>query len=197
MPLDRFARLDADKQRLILDAAQEEFARHGFAAASYNRIIQHAGVSKGAMYYYFEDKADLFGAVVTRSLSGLVDVLGPAPAADGPDAFWGAVEQMFGRAVAWLNSSAERPQLTRSLAQSYGDPEFADAFAQIWDQIWATIDRLMEAGARAGAVRTDLPRGLVVSILIASGQAIADQREVPEPGHRVLVDVCRRVCAPA
>lgn len=196
MPLDRFARLDADKQRLILDAAQEEFARHGFMAASYNRIIQQAGVSKGAMYYYFEDKADLFGAVITRSLSGLVDVLGPAPAADGPEAFWGGVEEMFGRAVQWLGESPERARLTRSLAQSYGDPEFADAFAGIWDQLWGVIDGLLEAGSRAGAVRTDLPRGLLVRMLIAAGQAIADQDQVPLPKHRLLIDACRRLCAP-
>ena len=33
---------------------------HGFENASLNRIIKKAGISKGAMYYYFDDKMDLY-----------------------------------------------------------------------------------------------------------------------------------------
>ena len=59
MPLPRFQNLDQLRKRAILTAAAEEFGERGFAAASYNRIIERAGISKGAMYYYFADKDDL------------------------------------------------------------------------------------------------------------------------------------------
>ena len=66
-PRPRFETLEPARRSAILDAAAEEFAARGFEAASYNRIIERAGTSKGAMYYYFEDKADLFTTVVAEA----------------------------------------------------------------------------------------------------------------------------------
>ena len=66
MALPRFHKLDLDKRELLLDAAMEEFAEHGFEQASINRIIERAGTSKGSMYYYFEHKEDLFMTVIAH-----------------------------------------------------------------------------------------------------------------------------------
>jgi AcrR family transcriptional regulator len=60
MPRPRWATLEPERRTAILDVAAAEFAAHGFTDASYNRIIQRAGISKGAMYYYFDDQEDLF-----------------------------------------------------------------------------------------------------------------------------------------
>ncbi|MFN2614140.1 MAG: TetR/AcrR family transcriptional regulator [Actinomycetota bacterium] len=43
----------------ILDAALEVFAAHGYHDASIDEIAARAGVTKGAVYYWFEDKDDL------------------------------------------------------------------------------------------------------------------------------------------
>lgn len=55
-----FKNLEPDKQRTILDAAFEEFASHGYAKASTNRIIKKAGISKGTLFYYFNSKEELY-----------------------------------------------------------------------------------------------------------------------------------------
>jgi AcrR family transcriptional regulator len=52
-----------------LEAAAKEFVAHGFEAASLNRILDDAGISKGAAYYYFDDKTDLY-ATTTLHYSG-------------------------------------------------------------------------------------------------------------------------------
>ena len=64
MPRPRFENLPLAKRRRILETAALEFATRGFDAASLNRIIRSARISKGAAYYYFDDKADLYTAVV-------------------------------------------------------------------------------------------------------------------------------------
>ena len=46
----------AQQQETILRAALAEFAAHGFADASLNRIIEAAGISKGSLYYYFDTR---------------------------------------------------------------------------------------------------------------------------------------------
>ncbi|TCT05207.1 TetR/AcrR family transcriptional regulator [Aquabacter spiritensis] len=56
---------DPDKRLQILAGAREVFLERGFDAASMGDIARTAGVSKGTLYVYFEDKVDLFTALVT------------------------------------------------------------------------------------------------------------------------------------
>jgi AcrR family transcriptional regulator len=51
----------------ILRAALKTFAHSGYAAASVQQIVNRAGVSKPALYYYFSDKAGLFQALVDEA----------------------------------------------------------------------------------------------------------------------------------
>src|SRR5437868_13029147 len=64
MPFPRFHKLPQEKRERLLDIAAQEFATRGFEDASVNRILERAQMSKGAAYYYFEDKVDLFFTVV-------------------------------------------------------------------------------------------------------------------------------------
>lgn len=51
----------------ILDAALEEFARHGLGGARVERIAQRANANKRMIYYYFGSKDDLFLAALEAS----------------------------------------------------------------------------------------------------------------------------------
>ncbi len=53
----------------IVQAAYEIFAEKGFAAARLDDIAKRAGVSKGALYLYFETKQDIFEAVVKDAVA--------------------------------------------------------------------------------------------------------------------------------
>jgi AcrR family transcriptional regulator len=56
---------DADRSReAILAAARDEFAEHGLGGARVERIAERAGLNKRLLYYYFDDKEALFGAVL-------------------------------------------------------------------------------------------------------------------------------------
>jgi AcrR family transcriptional regulator len=50
----------------LLDAAAEVFARRGFAGASLDEIAETAGFTRGAIYKHFDDKEDLFFALMDR-----------------------------------------------------------------------------------------------------------------------------------
>lgn len=57
-----------DKRQALLQAAMEEFGQRGYESASTNRITQSAGVSKGMLFHFFEDKRKLFLTLVDECL---------------------------------------------------------------------------------------------------------------------------------
>jgi TetR/AcrR family transcriptional regulator len=56
----KFAKLKPDKQERILNASMKEYALRGFANASTDVIVADAGISKGALFFYFNNKKDLY-----------------------------------------------------------------------------------------------------------------------------------------
>jgi len=52
--------LTPDKQERIINAALTEFARKGYERASTNEIVRKAGISKGALFVYFNNKKELY-----------------------------------------------------------------------------------------------------------------------------------------
>ncbi|MDP3204705.1 MAG: TetR family transcriptional regulator [Hydrogenophaga sp.] len=72
----------------LLDAAEHLFQAHGVSRTSLNDIATAAGTTRGAIYWHFKDKADLFNAMmerVTMPLEGtLACAAGLAEAADHP-----------------------------------------------------------------------------------------------------------------
>ncbi|MGB3050380.1 MAG: TetR family transcriptional regulator [Polyangiales bacterium] len=60
---------DADPERTratILDAAEDEFAEHGFHGTRMVAIAKRAGVTHGLLHYYFDSKDRLYEEVVGR-----------------------------------------------------------------------------------------------------------------------------------
>ena len=60
-------RSNPDTRQEILRAALKCFAHAGYAAASVQHIVNEAQVSKPTLYYYFQDKAQLFEALVEQA----------------------------------------------------------------------------------------------------------------------------------
>lgn len=64
--MSAFTKLPREKQLQILDAATECFAAKGYYGASIKEICQTANISNGALYKYFENKEELFLAVLNQ-----------------------------------------------------------------------------------------------------------------------------------
>lgn len=60
MPTSTWENLPDTKRARILDAAMREFGRRGFSAGSINVIARRAGIAKGSLFQYFDDKLDLY-----------------------------------------------------------------------------------------------------------------------------------------
>ena len=54
----------------LLDAAERVFQQRGVSRTSLNEIAQAAGVTRGALYWHFKDKAALFNAMMEHAAAG-------------------------------------------------------------------------------------------------------------------------------
>lgn len=60
------AEYSAETQRQLMAAARTEFARVGYAGAATERIVDAAGLTRGALYHHYRGKRELFEAVFTE-----------------------------------------------------------------------------------------------------------------------------------
>jgi AcrR family transcriptional regulator len=106
-------------RRDVLDAAREIFTARGFADASMEEIAERAGVTRGPLYHYFDDKQDLFRAVYAeverylaeKVLLGMRSRVGPGASAweqvhAGNHAFLDTALEPFVQCIAILNAPA-------------------------------------------------------------------------------------------
>ena len=187
-----------------LTLALDEFAAHGCHDASLNHVIDAAGVSKGSMYCYFDGKEDLFAHVARVEFERLFAAVGPVdvPAELGPDAFWSALESYY---LDMTTSLIARPQLAalvRGWLAASDNPALQPAQAEMEQEILPGINRVLAAGQASGAVRTDLPSGLLIAVAVGMGRAmdtwLITQRPdaAPPPLISALVGILRRALQP-
>src|SRR5687767_8978117 len=79
----RWRRRAADRPREILDAALTVFVEKGFAATKLDDVAVAAGISKGLLYRYFDNKAELFKEVIRQTLVATIRDVGDRARASG------------------------------------------------------------------------------------------------------------------
>lgn len=62
---------DKETKQKLLVSAKKEFMEKGYMKASLRNICKEAGVTTGALYFFFQDKEDLFGSLVREPLETL------------------------------------------------------------------------------------------------------------------------------
>jgi AcrR family transcriptional regulator len=181
MPHPRFQKLPPDKRLRIIEAAALEFAARGFERASLNRIIAAASISKGAAYYYFDVRADLFATVVLHGWQMLIPDTDLDLSRLDAGRFWPVLQDFYGD---MLRKAHDQPWLTAVGKLVYGPPPSAALGSLVADQFARAHRWLAEMVARGqsiGVIRTDVPGPLVLTMVAAAAEA-ADRWIVDHAG---------------
>jgi AcrR family transcriptional regulator len=72
---DMRRRRKAERPKEILEAAFIEFSRNGYATTTLDQIAERAGVTKGTIYVYFENKEHLFISMVREVMKTALDTV--------------------------------------------------------------------------------------------------------------------------
>jgi AcrR family transcriptional regulator len=144
----------------VMQAALELFADQGYANTSVQQVVDAAGVTKGALYHYFQSKDDLLFAIYERILSLQTDHLTAIIAKGAPvdetlravciDVVETSVDFLQEGTVFFRSQhmlSAPRQQEVTRRRRAYHD----------------TFSGLIAEGQRQGLYRTDVPRSVVVA----------------------------------
>ena len=77
----------AETREKLLDAAEHLFQKQGVSRTSLQDIARRAGATRGAVYWHFKDKADLFNAMMQRVTLPMEEAFSTeaAPASDGEE----------------------------------------------------------------------------------------------------------------
>lgn len=172
MPFPRFYKLEHEKRERLMEGAAQEFAQCGFEGASINRILERAQMSKGATYYYFEDKVDLFLTVVqycNERLNLFDQEFDPATLT--AETFWLTFAELHRQP---LIRSFEQPWLfaavnaARRLSPESLEREPLSGFAR---QLIAWVMTIVKRGQELGVIRDDIPDELIFAWLQALDEA--------------------------
>ncbi|MGJ0118074.1 TetR family transcriptional regulator [Williamsia sp. MIQD14] len=177
------ARGAATRQR-ILDAATDEFARHGIAGARVERIVAAARTNKAQLYQYFGSKDGLFDAIFFGSLEHITSVV----AIDADDlADW---------AVRLYDEYLRRPDLIRLATWARLERRPAGTLVADQDRVDAPkLAAIADAQAR-GLVRDGDPFDIMAMVIAMSMAwspvsnvyaATADEPRATHDARRVLI----------
>jgi TetR/AcrR family acrAB operon transcriptional repressor len=97
-----------ETRRRIIAAARDMFARRGVTRTSLEQVARAARVTRGAIYWHFANKTELFYAMREEVALPLVDSIGPALDAPGADPLQQVEKFLLGVIEALKNDSATR-----------------------------------------------------------------------------------------
>lgn len=161
----KFRRRKADRPAEIVEAALAVFAEKGFAAAKLDEIAARAGVSKGALYLYFETKEDLFRAVVEQAIAPNLEMMRAMIAAHP-----GPISDLLRLVPERLAAILERLPVGGVLKMVIGEARNFPELARVWHDrlvahaLGALTDAITAAQGR-GEVKPGDPRAYALELI--------------------------------
>jgi TetR/AcrR family acrAB operon transcriptional repressor len=144
----------------LLDAAELLFEQNGVARTSLHEIAAAAGVTRGAIYWHFKDKADLFNAMMSRVTLPLEEGVHRS---DDPEIAEPLV-YMRERFMDALRKTVNDPQTRRVFEIATHKVEYVGELTAVRDrhlavrnECLAHVERGMKRAARRGLVGKRLP----------------------------------------
>jgi TetR/AcrR family transcriptional regulator len=150
----------------ILKAALHEFASEGVAGARTDEIARSAGVNKALLYYYFQDKESLYGAVIDDVFQSMrTKLLGVLNSALSPRE---KLVTYLGTHFDYIASSPEYPRLVQQemMRSGRGKSPHLKRIAQTYFQpVYSRMLEVLQDGITRGDFRAVDPRRFAMTMV--------------------------------
>jgi len=163
MPKDTFFNLPEEKRQMLVQLSMQEFAAKPYEQASVTSIVHRAGIAKGSIYQYFENKRDLYFYLLDLAVQSKLDWASQHAAPPTGDFFVDLREQMIMGAV-WNVEHVVETKLLSGVANS---PFKQEGMERLQGQADVFMVRLVEHAQTSGKVRGDIPAQQVAAYMLA------------------------------
>ena len=163
----RRTKKDTEQTRsAILDAAERLFAEKGISATTLEAISRTAGVTRGAFYWHFKDKADLMGALCARRSLPQFEMLSRAIEEGHTDPL--SLLEAAGREVLAIFEADEGQQrLFRILSNHGEDNEVAGRIDERNRDLFDLLRRVADGAQQTGTLNLDFtPQEAAILMLV-------------------------------
>jgi len=164
-------RRKAERPQEILEAAFVEFSRNGYAQTTLDQIAEHAGVTKGTIYVYFENKEHLFISMVHEFTKATTEIVhGMFESHDGSTA--DLLRAQFSFIYEHIVSDKRRREVVRMLiAEAPRFPALADRYHEeilrpCLDMLRQAIQRGVDRGEIRKSAIVDSPQVIIAPIAL-------------------------------
>src|SRR5579862_2613558 len=156
---DTRRRRKAERPHEILEAAFTEFSRNGYATTTLDQIAERAGVTKGTIYVYFENKEHLFISMVREITKAALDTVHEMFAThDGSTA--DLLRAQFSFIYQHIVEDKRRREVVRMLiAEAPRFPELADRY---YEEIHRPCLDLLKRAIQRGIDRGEIRSGAII-----------------------------------
>ena len=202
MPTKRFDNIDPSRKKKILDAARAEFIRSGYDGASLNDIIREAEISKGSLYYYFEDKVDVFITVLTEVMKEIQQQVGGIILGEFSDDFWIDIENYIKKTIQFSLENPGIIHLARGLESILATDPHNKSINEFFNSAKSITADILKRGQDMGEVRRDIPLEMLTAIIYNLGETMdywvfdhweTFTHEEVEKIHIIYTDIFRRI----
>jgi AcrR family transcriptional regulator len=159
------AQQSAQTREALVRACMRLFAERGFTNTSLDDIAREARLTKGAIYWHFENKDALFAAILGRIREVWQrDVLQPLSAEADPRK---KLERLFDH---YAHLFTEDPHVCLFLQRVMldADQQFAPQVDKVFEQTAGVIAGVLDEGVRSGAFRADLESAALARLIVSS-----------------------------
>ncbi|TCS36847.1 TetR family transcriptional regulator [Paucimonas lemoignei] len=159
----------------ILDAAEDVFHRQGVARTSLAEIAQAANVTRGAIYWHFKNKLELFNAMCERVRLPMVEMVRESAEGTGDD----PLGQLQVTCLFVLRETAVNPHARKVFAILFHRCEYSDTaqeFIALQQDTLNTgarnIERTLKNAVAHGQLSPDLDTKLAAILFHASWRGL-------------------------
>jgi len=151
---DTRRRRKAERPQEIIEAAFLEFSKNGYAVTTLDQVAERAGVTKGTIYVYFENKEHLFISMVREAVKATMDTVEDMfERHDGSTA--DLLREQFSFIYDHIVRDRRRREVVRMLiAEAPRFPELADRYhAEILRPCLDMLRQAIQRGVDRGEIR--------------------------------------------
>lgn len=169
MPRPTWTNLAPARRERVLQAAMAEFGRHGYSGGSLNVIAREAGVAKGSLFQYFDDKFDFFAHVAEQASLRIYAAMQPYLDKSADESGQTFTERLGDLVEVWIDYMADHP-LERGITAATTmelDPQVRTAVREPVHRLYVQgLRPLVQGGVNDGQLRSDTDVDALLAMLI-------------------------------